>query len=533
MASASLDSSLFPGATPITGNESLFSICCGNSRLSWANHHGSSENFNPELFWKTPHLGDDVTEETCVAVLSRNLPDKPHDCIFGAGNEATVENAQKQAKVNGLVCIYIVSTNSKQEHKLAKLWNSIPCRLFVMKGGDFFHRNEGRYDSMGADRLAALSGASYLHGHPCLVFDGGTATTYSATNITGQIIGGGIGPGLQSKLKAMRKDTEALPAITTEEVIARLHEAQESGKPLPTFARNTKEAMMSSVFQDMALKGRNVIDQWLRKAYEQGVDPPTTTMDHNMFNRDRKIVCTGGDGGILMQLLQPNFGGVVEMQMSNDPERRKFELELSKNLQHYGIASVLSNHFNKRMMENHAHLGKRVAKEFNVDGTSIFRGTVIKVILVDQGKEEFNVSYDDGDSEQVSAAELEEMFKLFHVHGEKKKEMKLASNGQISLPAKNKAPEEAAGNKRTKRTKPADPLIGMVENRPTDFVQRRVAKDFDGDCFYGNLTAYDDSETPVLWHVVYDDGDEEDYTKKDLLRAVKHYEANKLDDPKL
>jgi len=30
----------------------LQSTSSGNSRLSWATHHGASDNFNPELFWK-------------------------------------------------------------------------------------------------------------------------------------------------------------------------------------------------------------------------------------------------------------------------------------------------------------------------------------------------------------------------------------------------------------------------------------------------------------------------------------------------
>jgi len=59
---------------------------------------------------------------------------------------------------------------------------------------------------------------------------------------------------------------------------------------------------------------------------------------------------------------------------------------------------------------------------------------------------------------------------------------------------------------------------------PNSFVRRRIAKDFDGETFYGTVMEYDDSENPAYWHVEYDDGDEEDYSKKDLIKALCYYE---------
>ena len=41
----------------------------------------------------------------------------------------------------------------------------------------------------------------------------------------------------------------------------------------------------------------------------------------------------------------------------------------------------------------------------------------------------------------------------------------------------------------------------------------------DGDIYYGTIMEYDDSETPPFWHCEYDDGDEEDMDKKDLIKA--------------
>ena len=42
-----------------------------------------------------------------------------------------------------------------------------------MKGDDFFLESEGRYKTMGIDRLANLLGSGQRFGYPSLVFDGG------------------------------------------------------------------------------------------------------------------------------------------------------------------------------------------------------------------------------------------------------------------------------------------------------------------------------------------------------------------------
>ena len=50
----------------------------------------------------------------------------------------------------------------------------------------------------------------------------------------------------------------------------------------------------------------------------------------------------------------------------------------------------------------------------------------------------------------------------------------------------------------------------------------QIAKDFGNSV--GTVTKFDDTDSPAFWHVEYDDGDEEDYYKKDLIKAVKYYE---------
>ncbi len=373
---------------------------------------------------RTPLLKEeDLKQEDPIAILSKNLPDEPHDYIFGKSREASSENAVEQSKMRKAtnISVYVVSTNRTEEVLLATIWKTVPSRFFVMTGDDFFKKEEGRYDTMGTDRLATLTGAVHLHGHPALVFDGGTATTYSATDSDGKIMGGGIGPGIQSKFRSLRNDTDALPEISSEEVIARVKEAQKDGKPLPTFARNTQEAMIVDNFQEFALKGRNVIEQWLEKAYKE-----TTPAGGTMVNADRRVLCTGGDGDILMQLLQPHHGGLIEHIRSDGEKSNKkssntrYEVQSSKHLIHYGIACVLSTQYmlcKGNKLPYGEYVGKRVAKHFNVeadDGDNIFRGKVAAVIEVEGEDPDFRIKYDDGDSEDVTVHELAgEYFRSF------------------------------------------------------------------------------------------------------------------------
>lgn len=370
-------------------------------------------------------MEDDLVDEDIAAVLSRNLPDDPHDYIFGKTDDATTAAAEAQSakRIAPLISVYVVSTNQVQQALLARMWKAVPSRFFVIGGDAFFTKEEGRYDTMGTDRLATLTGAVHLHGHPALVFDGGTAMTYSATDIGGKIMGGGIGPGIQSKFSSLARDTDALPRISSDQILARVKEAQEKGHPIPTFARSTHEAMMADAFQEFALKGRNVINNWLDKAFKQTDEYASSDMK---INTERRVLCTGGDGDILMQLLQPHYGGVIEQVEASSTEANdgslsaQYSVESSKHLIHYGIACVLLNQVSLLGRENassginsaqphNEYVGKRVAKHFDVeadDGDNIFRGTVIRAVVNGSNEPDYQIQYDDGDSEDVAADEL-------------------------------------------------------------------------------------------------------------------------------
>jgi hypothetical protein len=79
------------------------------------------------------------------------------------------------------------------------------------------------------------------------------------------------------------------------------------------------------------------------------------------------------------------------------------------------------------------------------------------------------------------------------------------------------------------------------DDKKTMYLNKRVAKEFQQEdetgepfteVYFGTIDSYvssSDSEHP-LWHVQYDDDDEEEYDEKDLKRAIKLYDREKAND---
>ena len=91
--------------------------------------------------------------------------------------------------------------------------------------------------------------------------------------------------------------------------------------------------------------------------------------------------------------------------------------------------------------------------------------------------------------------------------------------GSASRGKKRKVPSEGGSAVKKEKTK-------VVSAEPTRaFINTRIAKDFDGDIYFGTITECDSSEnSSPLWHVKYEDGDEEDFDRKDLKKVQRLYE---------
>lgn len=123
----------------------------------------------------------------------------------------------------------------------------------------------GKPETIGADRLALTAGA--VHFYPKknnLVIGLGSCVTYNFINKYHELVGGGISPGLEMRLKAMNHFTAKLPYV-------------EADSNVPLIGYDTKSNLLSGTVLGMTYEIDGFIDEYAKK--------------FDNFN----VVLTGGD----------------------------------------------------------------------------------------------------------------------------------------------------------------------------------------------------------------------------------------------
>jgi pantothenate kinase type III len=350
-------------------------------------------------------------------VLARHLPKQAHAIVFGEeAAVATKKVATSAAAMRRIpaISIYVISTNREHESALKFLFQDVTTRMFRLQATDFFSKEQGVYEGMGVDRVAVLKAALTLFGAPVMVMDAGTAWTYTALDAKEQILGGGITPGVAARFRAMSDYCGELPIIEFESYQKAIREAKDSKQPFPTFAKNTKSAMMGAVFSEIAGQCRNLAKQFVdavkveKDKDDDGDKPPP---------KKPTIALTGGDSAVLEDMLKENQSGLIVSEPGTQLPADSYDLHHMKHLGHYGIGELLKTQLDSMKDDNpddklrHMITGQRVAKKFDVsdyDGDLVYRGSVIS-IKADQS--DFNndlylVRYDDGDSEHLEMKEV-------------------------------------------------------------------------------------------------------------------------------
>ena len=102
---------------------------------------------------------------------------------------------------------------------------------------------------------------------------------------------------------------------------------------------------------------------------------------------------------------------------------------------------------------------------------------------------------------------------------------KPAEESKEPAPVPDAAPETA---------KPAEGTVADASSSD-DYVGKRVSKKFGKKNYYGEIKEKwtEKKDGAPKWHVMYDDGDEEDFNQKELDNALKRYERNKQYDFKI
>ncbi|MCI4671110.1 MAG: type III pantothenate kinase [Bacteroidia bacterium] len=111
-------------------------------------------------------------------------------------------------------------------------------------------------DTLGTDRIVAVIGAqTRISDGAVLVIDAGTAITYDYADEYGTYHGGGIGPGMNMRFKALHEFTARLPLLEAEEIA-------------PLVGQSTQESILSGVVNGMAAEIDGIINNY--KSIQKG-----------------------------------------------------------------------------------------------------------------------------------------------------------------------------------------------------------------------------------------------------------------------
>ncbi|KAL3934864.1 MAG: hypothetical protein SGARI_003205, partial [Bacillariaceae sp.] len=483
---------------------------------------------------------------------------------FGCISEASEAAAKRKCPI---ISVYVVSSNPEAERKLIYMFRHIPVRMFKLQNTDFFSPDQGLYPTMGVDRVCVLYGAKHQFGSPVLAIDGGTAMTYAGLDKDGRIMGGGISPGVKVRLQSLHEHTGALPNIDHGKFMAVLDEATNNNQPLPTFAKDTSVAMITTVCAELACQLRNIIKQF--------VGMVVAHLDHGVH-----VIITGGDGELFCQLLEPAASGIIHPEPDAQPIPGFVKITYSKNFAHYGIHQLLYEKYLQRPVDPYEDLrnrmqSARVAMKSTDEASGISRGTVLSVdfdppsleqpnAVQDVANYTFLIRHDEsGKQQMLSLTKFYDGLILYDEVGETETrdpelastKMALSKELQETLLPKSQMLRtrkaelqqyidsrglkdyfgcQTMDEREAKRRKTAK--RGVVEN-PRRFVGKRVAKEFavqdpdfpDDDkkmidaIFFGTIKGI--SDDAKLWYLVeYDDGDGEEMGLKDVQFALKLYE---------
>ncbi|KAL3905419.1 MAG: hypothetical protein SGILL_009685, partial [Bacillariaceae sp.] len=438
---------------------------------------------------------------------------------------------------------------------------------------------------MTTDRLASLYAAKITHSaaRGVLILQGSDTLNYTAMDSNGLILGGGVSPGINMRFRSMFDYglVDNYPNVEWNDLRQKIreHVRSENGGQVKepfvdTFSVTIEKGMVAGVISEVAGHVRNVVKQFLqtldsRSKSDASQEPPHTPA---------VVLIEGFDNEFLHDLLTENVADIIPPEPDAEmPPKRDVEYGIRKNLTIYGVQQLLQA-CSKRdepvspddeLRDSIQGLRGAKKKSLVVNGQSksdTYRCTVFNVIRADTFDDDlFELMYDaNGEKEIVDVKGLYDAIRLYLEVGEdgpeintqawveKKKTAtqvvaaKLVETNGIAkarqqeldqaaaagksvadamsgaVPAKKKRAREDKDDPATKTKEVAN----SIQSRdPREFLGRRVAKFFDDDLFFGyvDFEKKDEEDGEQLWHVTYDDDDQEDYDHKDLKNGMLLY----------
>lgn len=568
----------FPRDLPSELEENIMIVVCESDSINWSFHEGAKHNFAPTVFWTTPHVQDEDRSPPPCMSLTRFLIQHALSYIFGgvdlkSATKHTASRAAAKRKVP-YITVYILSNSASHEEDIAFLFQDVPARLFRLRNTDFFtsqQLGEITKPLISVSQFAAMYAAKKDHGSPILLLNGGSAVTYMGMDKESKLLGGGACPGMSIRCRTLFDYCgENFPTIDFAKFKLITDKAKRDKKPISIFASNMEVGIAANATAEFAGQLRNIVKQFLK-----AVGPSDTPVT---------VVITGDDTETIEELLKDNCSNMIETEPDVVfPSSSKVAFCVRKNMVPYGVQQLLAANKRKRSPLDpdeelrESLVGLRVATfvQKSNDAKTVFRGSVSKVVRGKKFEEDtFVVLLDDGEKVVFDLLQLYDAMALYSEVGEETKEenkeewvgekrealtkvqVNLEENNdkikkrKIELDAakkkdgsiiktvcpeeKSKAKEEECKAKKRPRPNPKKEM-----GDPKKYVGLRVAKFFDDPTeedqdnqiiYFGTIDRFTTGKS--LWHVTYDDNDEEEFDFNEIRSVILLYTKNNKDDEK-
>jgi len=528
-----IQETVWPDSLPPSQQTYFFSVYISEDtdELAWGFHSTKNENQDASTWRNTLSeeerdkiLHDPISDisDSVAAFGDFMLTDpldgseSPRDYIFGKNNPMTLETAAKAAVGRGNITVYILSTKQRDLDFISKLFSYIPCRLFLMKSHDFFTKYE-RADNLNIKikRLAALRGAANMKGFPSIVLDAGDDMTYTAADSKGCVIGGAISPGLPARLNSINQKSK----VTEDQLYQMLEGASSNKKPLPIFSNINDESVVATLLSEVSNSARYTIKIWeehdVPEEMSDGLKRKAST--YCKVNAEKEVMVTGKNRGLLHNLLLEKHGGLIQSPSSSEaidaikntskktlithgihnavlrqihspnvPQRKNSDDSQAtpvKTNMKIGSHSIEDSYddsndameidsndeanvkLGSKIGDASIHIGKNVAKDF--DG-EIFIG-----VITDYKDGFWDISYEDGDNEDLDEEELKEVLEFFTEFSQK-------------------------------------------------FIGKKIAKELHGKVCFGKIKSVQSCSKSVSgsWSIEYDDGFVENLDRKEIEKGL-------------
>jgi len=209
--------------------------------------------------------GDDIVEHWRVSTDARRTADELAVVIHGLLSQYPVAGG---ADVSGIaLCSTVPSVLHEMREMCRRYYGDVPSVIVepgVKTGVPVLTDNP---KEVGTDRVVNAAAAVELYGGPCVVVDFGTATTFDAISVKGELLGCAIAPGIEISVDALGARGAQLRKV-------------ELARPRAVIGKNTVESLQSGILYGFAGQVDGLVE---RMSAELSDDPDEVT-----------VVATGG-----------------------------------------------------------------------------------------------------------------------------------------------------------------------------------------------------------------------------------------------